>query len=237
MRSSLRIVAAIAAAISVAACSDSSNNPSAPTTRTPPSLSAPLAGLGASATWAGFASGDFTLTSNGGTFVISGLYTLTFPANSVCDPDQSSYGPTEWDSPCQTLADGQSIKVHGSISLIAGGLGVDFNVPLRFSPDTRVTLSTSVFASVLKSNQDYFSSNTSALNFLAIYYAPAIGQDPVPDYLTDPDVITHVDLTTGRVWRRIKHFSGYVVGAKSATCDSNCVQVDGLITTPDPINP
>ncbi|HEX4684046.1 MAG TPA: hypothetical protein VH277_15120, partial [Gemmatimonadaceae bacterium] len=47
---------------------------------------------------------------------------------------------------------------------------------------------------------------------------------------SDASVATHVNLATGRVWRRIKHFSGYNIftGEKCLPMsdDSNCVQVD-----------
>ncbi|MEP6493885.1 MAG: hypothetical protein ABJF01_14485 [bacterium] len=178
----------------------------------------------------GLQTSDFTLTSSGGSFSVGGLYTVNFPENSVCDPDNSSYGPSEWDKACATLRSGQAIKIHAVLSLQSGGLAIDFSPSLRFSPAAQVTISTDIFASVIKWNQDYFGKHPEALNALAIYYAPSLDAFPVKDFGGDATVGTHVNLTTGRIWRRIKHFSGYNILAGMA-CDPspndpNCVEVD-----------
>lgn len=228
MRSFLRCFGASAVLFAVAACSDTANTPSGPAARPVPQTSS----FDYSQTGFGFGgrSSDFTLTSKGGTFSVNGLFTLSFPANSVCDPARSSYGPTEWDRPCVTLSSDQSIRVHASLSLSGGGLGVDFSPALRFSPATQVTISSDVFAGVIRAGRDYFSAHSEALNFLAVYYAPSLGAAPVLDFVADPSVITHVNLSTGTVWRRIKHFSGYSQTAGTA-CDPgpnnpDCVAVD-----------
>lgn len=229
MRSILRCLGATAVLFAVAACSDTVATPTAPAAR---SLSPEGSAFDYSQTGRSFGtqSADFRLTARGGTFTINGLYTLNFPANSVCDPSRSTYGPTEWDRPCATLSDGQSIQVHATLSLSGGGLGVDFSPALRFSPNTQVTISTDIFAPVIKTGRAYFAAHPSALDFLAIYYSPSVGSNPVGDFVADPSVITHVDLTTGRVWRRVKHFSGYNQTAGSS-CDPgpnnpDCVSVD-----------
>jgi hypothetical protein len=53
----------------------------------------------------------------------------------------------------------------------------------------------------------------------------------VADYLSDPSLVTHVDLNTGTVWRRVKHFSGYLMGS-GESCEPSpdfpeCIAVDG----------
>jgi hypothetical protein len=228
MRSLSRYLAAGMVLVAVAACSDSTvpSSPSARTlTPTPPAFDLSTTGHSF-----GLQSSDFTLTSRGGSFAISGLYTVTFPANSVCNPDNTKYGSTEWDKACSTLRDGQSIKVHAVLSLASGGLAIDFTPALRFSPSSQVTISTGVFAPVLKANKDYFLAHPSALNFLAISYSPGLGASSVNDYKTDSSLITHVNLTTGQIWRRVKHFSGYNISTGQA-CDPSpdnpdCVSVD-----------
>ena len=35
------------------------------------------------------------------TFFVGGVHKITFPAQSVCDPAVTRYGPTEWDKPCR----------------------------------------------------------------------------------------------------------------------------------------
>jgi len=229
MRSLLRCFGATALLFAVAACSDTATTPTAPAARTfaPRTSSFDYAQTG---DVFGSRSTDFNLTARGGTFSVGGLFTLSFPANSVCDPARSSYGPTEWDRPCVTLSGDQSISVHASLNLTGAVMGVDFSPALRFSPSTQVIISTDLFAYVIKARGSYFAANPDLLNFLAVYYTPSLGATPVPDFVADPSVITHVDLGSGIVWRRIKHFSGYSQTAGTA-CDPgpnnpDCIAVD-----------
>ena len=114
-----------------------------------------------------------------------------------------------------------------------GGPVIDFSPELRFSPSTNVTLSTSLYASILTSGRGYFEHNPSALRFFGMYYVPSLGSKIVTDAASDPSLVTHVNLTTGLVWRRIKHFSGYSV-ATGLACDPSpdnpdCVDSGGPV--------
>jgi hypothetical protein len=142
----------------------------------------------------------------------------------VCDPATSSYGAGTWDLPCTTLHDGQSITVTATYGFTKNGLSVDFSPALRFNPKTEVRISTSVYAPILTRFSDYFASNPSSLHFLGIYYAPDLTSDGKTDAAFDTSLLTHVNLTTGVVWRRVKHFSGYSV-------------TTGLPCDPSPDNP
>ncbi|MGH7619771.1 MAG: hypothetical protein ACREPM_21370 [Gemmatimonadaceae bacterium] len=51
-----------------------------------------------------------------------------------------------------------------------------------------------------------------------MFYEPTLGAKLVGDASTDASLVTHINLSTGAVWRRIKHFSGYSVTAGTA-CD------------------
>ena len=213
--------------IVAAACGESATSPSAAR----PSLSpnAPVFDYTTTSSSLGFFQQDFVVTSAGGSFNVGGLYTLNFPANSVCDPARSTYGPTEWDNPCTTLDDGQAVSIHAVFSLTSAGLSVDFSPALRFSPSTQVTISTAIFAPIIKANRDYFAKNPSVLNPLAILYAPSLGVTGTSDYSRDASVITHVDLTSGLIWRRVKHFSGYSMttgeSCEPAPDNPDCVEV------------
>ena len=127
----------------------------------------------------------------------------------------SSYGPGTWDSPCTTLGDDESITVTATYGITLSGPAVDFSPALRFSPDAQVTLSTSLYSGVLTSASDYFASHPSALRFFGMYYEPNLGSTLVTDAALDPSLVTHVNLNTGIVWRRVKHFSGYTVDERS----------------------
>lgn len=234
MRSFSRYLAAGLVLMAAAACSDSTAVQTSPVTRSL-SPAAPAFDFGAQGHSFGLLSSDFTVTSRGGSFAVAGLYTISFPENSVCNPENTQYGATEWDKSCSTLRSGQSIKVHAVLSLASGGLSIDFTPALRFSPSSQVTISTDLFAPVLKANKDYFLSHPGSLNFLAIAYAPSLGAGAVKDYKADASVITHVNLSTGQIWRRVKHFSGYTL-ATGESCDPSpsnpdCVYVDSERTS------
>src|SRR3954469_18646481 len=124
------------ALLSVGACSDSTS----PRSGAPRNLaaSAPVFDFAATPSSVGVTDMDFVVGAAGGSFTIAGSYTITFPANSVCDPNRSTYGSTEWDKDCTVLDAGQFVKVHATLSLSSTGLGIDFTPALRFSPSTKV---------------------------------------------------------------------------------------------------
>jgi len=234
MRGTLRTLVAGVAAASVAACADTATSPHDAGTRALSAGGAPVLDISPSLWFSSLRTSTFTLTSAGGKFSIGDdLYTVSFPANSVCDPARSSYGPTTWDQPCNTLDDGQSITVTATYGFTSHGLSVDFSPALRFNPGKEVRISTSAYAPVLTTFASYFASNPSALHFLGIYYAPDLSSNGKTDAAFDKTLVTHVNLTTGLVWRRIKHFSGYNVTTglpcNPSPDDPDCVDDGGPI--------
>jgi hypothetical protein len=227
MHASVREFVAGVAVLSLAACSDSTTSLRQAAPHAP---SVPAFDFSAAVSDLGSSEYDFVVNADGGSFPV-GAYTVSFPGNSVCDPTVSTYGSTEWDKDCDVLPQGQSIKVHATVSLTSDGLTVDFTPALRFSPSAKVTISTDVFASFILANQDYFQTHHSALKAFAILYSPGLGSKAVNDFAADRSVTTHVDLSTGLVWRRVKHFSGYSVVSGEA-CDPSpdnpdCIEIDG----------
>jgi len=218
MRRNARYIVTAAALAAVAGCSDTSTGPASSASRVPAPSDRPSLDYNNGAHFGGYRTATFSLTLAGGTFNIgNGFYTLTVPANAVCE-QTSSYGPGTWDDACSTLQHGQSITVTATYGFSNTGPVVDFSPELRFSPDAQVTLSTSLYAAMLTSGRGYFSQHPSALRNFAIYYLPSLGAPLVTDAATDPTLVTHVNLQTGLVWRRIKHFSGYSV-ASGRACD------------------
>jgi hypothetical protein len=172
----------------------------------------------------------FTVTSAGGTFVLNGVMVVNFPANSVCDPAKSSYGDGTWDKPCQVLQDDASVTFTATTRVTSSGVAVDVSPAVRFSPSAVVTVGTTLFGPVLTSNKNYYASNPSALSNLAFGYSSSLGGTYVHDYTSDISLITHVNLTTGVIWRRVKHFSGYMI-ATGEPCEPSpdnpdCIEVD-----------
>ena len=210
------VVVAVVAALTIGGCSEST----APTSL-PRGISVGADGrpdLRPSSFFGGPRSTTFTVTAAGGSFDV-GLFTVNFPANSVCDPNVSSYGPGTWDSGCTTLGDGQSVTVKATYGFtLAGGPVVDFSPALRFNPKTTVTISTDAYALVLTYFRNYWLSNPDALRFFGMYYTPDFGATGLTDAGRDASLVTHINLTTGLVWRRIKHFSGYNISS-GLPCD------------------
>lgn len=129
---------------------------------------------------------------------------ITFPAHSLCDPSTSTYGIGEWDKPCDVATKSQNIQVKAWIDG-AGHPRVDFTPNVRFVPSSDpynwVVLT---FSDVAASLDPFFN----------IDYCPVLtSNDCINEALTDPSVATVHDPVTGKVTRRVKHFSGYNVAA------------------------
>lgn len=217
MRVTIKTLAATAALFAVAACSEPS---AGPRSGLAPSGRAPSFDLNGSSSTTSY---DFTLTSNGGTFNV-GAFTISIPANAVCDPAQSTYGDGTWDTDCVTLGSEQSLSMHATVQQTTSGVGLDVTPAIRFSPKSVVVVSTTAFADVILANKEYFQNHKDALRPLALYYTPTLDGARIADYTADKTLKTHVDFGNGRVWRRVKHFSGYSV-------------VTGLPCDPSPDDP
>ncbi len=127
---------------------------------------------------------------------------LMFPAGSVCDPS-STYGVTEWDKPC-AAARGPVVEHVRAWLDAQGHPRVDFTPNIRFVPSALptkwVVLTFGDFAASLDPwyNILYCATDTSAC---------------YDESKTDASLITTRNPVTGKVTRRIKHFSGYLLGA------------------------
>lgn len=227
MRAIVRGLTTGIALLTLGACGDSATSPRQ---LAPRAVSAPSFDIAATGATLGVSETDFVVGAQGGSFSIAGVYTVNFPANSVCDPSRSTYGATEWDNDCTVLDDGQTVAIHATVSLSSGVLAVDFTPALRFSPSTQVTIYTDLFASMIKGNKEFLGNHPDALNPLTLFYTPTLGGSAVKDFKADKSVKTHVDLNTGRVWRRVKHFSGYSVvtgeSCEPSPDNPDCVAID-----------
>jgi hypothetical protein len=127
---------------------------------------------------------------------------LDIPRNSVCDLAGSGYGAEFWDQKCSpergpvtisvTISDAQSDHPR-----------IDFQPAMRFNPATNVELY--IYAKhVSKADAD---------NFVMQYCGE--GGECVDESLLDNELQTYIDKKASVVFRRIKHFSGYVVAERS----------------------
>jgi hypothetical protein len=223
MRQTRRVFSLGLSLLIATACSDTATTPKAVALSSPSAPAFDYAG-----TTVGDLTSTFNITPSGGTYSVASLFNLSFSPGAVCDPDLSTYGEGTWDSSCVPLK--RSVKVTATVRQNTGGVAVDFSPSLRFVPGSQVSMYTDMFANTITANRDYYNANPSALRALALYYAPYLGATAVADYLSDASLVTHISLSSGRVWRRIKHFSGYMAGSGEECNPSpnvpDCVAVD-----------
>ena len=127
-----------------------------------------------------------------------GEHRIRFDADAICDPRTSTYGPEEWDAPCDAAPNPVRITATAWTDE-RGNARVDFEPALRFRPGAEVTL--------------YLLNKSAALDTAT---AQILWVDPkgklVDESIDDPSVATHVG-TNGFLYRRLKHFSGYMLPA------------------------
>jgi hypothetical protein len=211
----------------LAGCREGADSPVAPTSESP-SIAAPapislapqgrptldLAGGSADS-----ASVDFVVGAAGGIF-FTGNHAVVFPAQSVCDPATSSYGPTTWDEPCTPLQ--TQLKVHAEVRRKDGTTWVDFTPSLRFVPSQNPSKWVWMF---MYSPEAIGSTDLSRFNIL---WAESIGGKTVDEVPTDVSLRTYVDSWQGISIRRIKHFSGYALaGGRSCNPGEECGEGGG----------
>jgi len=172
-------------------------------------------------------SADFTVTPSGGVFNL-GPHAIYFPANAICDPATSSYGPTEWDAPCDVLTG--PIRFHAEIRELDGRSYVDFSPAIRFVPTSDPANAVWLYMKTAALSADPDSA-LAALRRMSVRYSPAIGDVGINEALADPSLRTYVWLDGGIAFRRIKHFSGYNVydGFSRGEAMDGLIEADGLI--------
>jgi hypothetical protein len=128
-----------------------------------------------------------------------GQHTVSLPANSICSLEGSGYGLPIFDQPC--TAETRPVEIRATVSTDAKGHPrIDLQPEMRFDPAKTAVLTTYVGRAAL----------LSAANW-RIFYCPAANlQWCVDESLYDPSLTTRVDVERGLVYRRIKHFSGYL---------------------------
>ena len=125
-----------------------------------------------------------------------GASRLEIPANAVCDIAQSTYGPAFWNDECALQT--KKFMVTAVVRNAATDHpSVDFEPALRFSPDKNVNLYL------------YVTDQATLDAARVVKYCNAEGC--VDESIDDPSVASSVDLANRVVFRRIKHFSGFII--------------------------
>ena len=138
------------------------------------------------------------------TFVYMGEHKIVFPAHSICDPATSSYGPSEWDLPCDPL--------QSPITIKADTMSFNGHPYLRFSPDLRFVPSADSKSWVMLYMKDPSASDPVVGPTLKMLWEAADGS-LIDESLSDPTLATQVQGSSSIVYRRVKHFSGFMVAA------------------------
>lgn len=136
---------------------------------------------------------------------------LTFPAGSLCDPARSSYGVSEWDKPCTKASSPVTVNVMAWLDK-KGHARVDFDQHVRFVPSTNPS------QWVVITFDDW----EAALDpFFTILYCPTSTSNCKDESKKDATLLPMKNRITGKIQRRIKHFSGYNVAAGRDAEDSD----------------
>jgi hypothetical protein len=136
------------------------------------------------------------------TYYLGNGNSLYFPQGSLCSL-WSSYGPTEWDKPCTPATSSVTVNAKAWIGP-NGKPRVDFDKHIRFVPTTNPAKFVVIqFADLQASLDPWFN----------ILYCPSATSSCYNEGKLDPSLLTVRNPITGKVTRRIKHFSGYNVAA------------------------
>ena len=177
--------------------------------------------------------GTIELSPNGGTYHV-GDFDIVMPAGAVCDPATTKYGARYWDDDCSPAASNVTVNVVAKKQ--GKGVSVDFQPDLRFRPAAGwVVIQTNAFSTLLTSPAvRQLSPGAGFFENFSIQYVPTGSSRQLNEFRStgDPSMATHVDLGTGLVWRRVKHFSGYIVYAGNK-CDPTVTGVDAVCQVDD----
>ncbi len=154
----------------------------------------------------------FKLRARGGR-AHAGKFTIDYPANAVCDPETSGYGPDVWDTPCNTL--NEDITVTAKIWVDEGRSHVDFSPDIRFDPSKDVYVSSVVPG--LQGQED----NDATRGQFSIWYTRREGDTRyfINDAANDARLASSFDLVNGKARRKVQHFSGYFVQWGDIWCE------------------
>ena len=187
------------ASLMLAGCAGDATSPSAAQPKTPSAFrTSPFVPTDAQRALVGVADGTYTyeIDPNQAESLTFGASHLDIPANAVCDLATSSYGVGTWNDSCEPQT--QPFTITAVVRNAATDHpSVEFQPALRFNPQSNVNLYL------------YVTDQATLDATKVMKYCNATGC--VDESLTDSDLVSNVDVENKVVFRRIKHFSGYVV--------------------------
>lgn len=197
-------VTLLATALFVGACAGEVTSPAASTPPRAIEASSMFVPSASTRALIGVADGTYTLTfdpTEAQSFSL-GPNHLDIPADAVCDLLTSSYGADSWNRPCSTQ------KLPITLTVIIKNAqsthpGMQFFPAMRFNPKKTVQLF--IYAPKISKHDEK--------NWLMLY-CPDKGKC-IDESLADKDLTTYIDHANDVLFRRVKHFSGYVVAENS----------------------
>ncbi len=196
-------IALFAMAAGLAACSESSTAPVADASESTAYVNGGGATMDLSPT--NVVRFSITIDPSRNTYYYLGAgNSLIFPAGTLCNPYKSTYGNGEWDNPCVPATYPITVNVSAWLDQY-GHARVDFDKHVRFVPSTNPAKWVVItFADLQAASNPYFN----------VLYCRDIDEDDCKDESKqDPTLAVTRDPATGKIYRRIKHFSGYNVAA------------------------
>jgi len=125
---------------------------------------------------------------------------LNIPANAICDIATSTYGASRWNDECSRQT--APVEITAIVRNAASDSpSIDFYPAMRFSPDKQVKLH--IYVPV---DAEAFQKN-----WVMKYCDDA--KVCVDESVKDADLRSFVDSENKIVFRRIKHFSGYILSS------------------------
>lgn len=192
------------ASLLLAGCAGDATSPRATQTKSLTALrTSPFVPTGAQRALVGVSDGTyaFQIDPTRAQSLQFGASHLDIPANAVCDLATSSYGTGTWNDACAAQTDTFTITAVVK-DAATDHPSVEFQPALRFNPQSNVNLYL------------YVTDQATLDNSKVLKYCNETGC--VDESLSDSDLISNVDVENKVVFRRIKHFSGYVVAEFSA---------------------
>jgi hypothetical protein len=184
----------------IAGCSqDSGLNPALQPAAGPPVH--PIASIVAAQSSPDSVDVTFTVPTTGGVFQV-GKHIIYFGANSICNPETSTYGPTEWDAPCEAAT--EPITITAAVRWHSGRAWVQFSPSLRFVPSDDVTRTVWLYMHSREAKEQ------SAADF-TLFWSQALGTKGIDESELNPDLATFLWSEYLVAFRKITHFSGYNV--------------------------
>lgn len=199
-RSRISLVAALASSVLAGACANDATAPAPPALNVSQEASSAFVPSAASKSLVGVSDGtyQFTVSPNRAASLVLGANMLAIPANAICDLSSSSYGASYWDDKC--APEKKPVTITAIVrNASSSHPSIDFYPALRFSPKANVML--------------YFYVPNKADQYKSLWTVSYCSDHHVcvDESLLDPTLQTYFDPTTKVVFRRIKHFSGYLV--------------------------